>query len=212
MSNVQFRTGTPIRDGVAAEYKTWREPFAMVVHGWKTFEVRLEDEKAERATPESKVLLREWDEEAVKYTGREIVASVGYKLSLPDMPTWAHHYNWWPQELVDQYGLVVLSLVDVCVYVSVSESLQRLIETRESWARCRCDCLSCRALGAELSQVCFVPQRPLERIWELFRVWLNECLCGCGYCGDVAKAIRKLCSKEADPPRRIQLEPGDIPF
>ena len=51
------------------EKKTWTRFFDLMWKGEKMFDIRLQNFKVE---PGDKILFREWDPEAEKYTGREL--------------------------------------------------------------------------------------------------------------------------------------------
>lgn len=57
------------------DLKTWPEPFSAVWSGAKTYEIR-EDDRGYKVG--DGLLLREWDPEAKRYTGREAMAWVTY--------------------------------------------------------------------------------------------------------------------------------------
>lgn len=61
--------------------RCWAEPFSAIWDGRKTFEFRLND----RAYSEGDtVILREWDQVQEFYTGRELMARVGYIICGPE--------------------------------------------------------------------------------------------------------------------------------
>lgn len=59
------------------ELKTWPEYFQEIINGDKTFEVRKNDRDFKMGDV---LLLKEWDNENSKYTGREWTVVVGYVL------------------------------------------------------------------------------------------------------------------------------------
>lgn len=81
------------------ELKTWPEPFAAVLAGAKRFEVRRDDRGFGVG---DRLVLREFDPDAARYSGRVIVAEVPYLVRGP---------SWGIPE-----GIVIMSLdVQVCV-------------------------------------------------------------------------------------------------
>lgn len=84
------------------EKKTWPEFFEKVLSGQKTYDVRVADFKC---SPGDTLVLKEYDPETKKYTGREITKKVGFVGSLKD-------FNFWPQEDLEKYGLQVISLLE----------------------------------------------------------------------------------------------------
>jgi hypothetical protein len=63
------------RATVRHDLRTWPAPFGAMLSGLKRYEVRVND-RDYRAGDE--LLLREWDPDTGKYTGRYILASVTY--------------------------------------------------------------------------------------------------------------------------------------
>lgn len=63
------------RSTVRHDLKTWPEPFAAVLGGYKRHEVRVND-RGFRSGDE--LMLREWEPSTGKYTGRYLLASVMY--------------------------------------------------------------------------------------------------------------------------------------
>ena len=59
------------------EKKIWSEYFEKVLSGEKNFELRLADWKCD---PGDILILKEWDPETKKYSGRQIEKEVGYVL------------------------------------------------------------------------------------------------------------------------------------
>lgn len=59
------------------ELKTWPKYFEEILTGNKTFEVRKNDRDFKQ---DDTLLLKEWNPEYLKYTGREISKKVGYVL------------------------------------------------------------------------------------------------------------------------------------
>lgn len=82
------------------EKKSWPEQFEAALRGEKRFDVRLGDLEVQ---PGDTLVLREWDPVANAYTGRSLEKRVTYVLRTKDV-------QWWPDELVAQKGLAVLSL------------------------------------------------------------------------------------------------------
>jgi hypothetical protein len=66
-------------DGIH-ELKAWPEAFDAVASGDKTFEWRAADRNFQ---PGDVVVLREWEPKEGAYTGREIVADIGFVLRAP---------------------------------------------------------------------------------------------------------------------------------
>jgi hypothetical protein len=81
------------------ELKCWRYPFQAIWVGEKTFEFRRNDRTFMSG---DWIRLREWDENAKAYTGREITADIGFILNGPSFGM--------------QIGYCVFSLKDICLW------------------------------------------------------------------------------------------------
>lgn len=85
------------------EKKLWSEYFDQVASGKKKYELRLNDfEVAEGDT----LVLREWDKDAGKYTGRSLEKQVTRvnRFKLEDL------YAFWPKEEIDEKGIQIISM------------------------------------------------------------------------------------------------------
>lgn len=82
------------------EKKIWPQYFDAVGSGEKTFELRLADFMCD---PGDTLVLREWDPDTKKYTGRSIEKEVTYVVKTKDQ-------KFWSDEDVQKYGFQVLSL------------------------------------------------------------------------------------------------------
>jgi hypothetical protein len=60
--------------------KIWPEYFIAILEGRKTWELRSNEGGPRLYSEGQKIMLREWDQETKKYTGRTIVAEIGYVL------------------------------------------------------------------------------------------------------------------------------------
>ena len=85
------------------EKKIWPIYFEKIASGDKTFELRLADWAC---NPGDSLLLREWDPNTKRYTGREIEKEVAYVLKTKDVTLWS-------QEDVDTYGFQIISIKDI---------------------------------------------------------------------------------------------------
>lgn len=82
------------------EKKTWPEYFQLVLDGKKTYDLRLADFECNEGDI---LVLKEWDPETEKFTGREIEKEVSYVGKLKD-------FKFWKKEDLDKYGLQCISL------------------------------------------------------------------------------------------------------
>jgi ASC-1-like (ASCH) protein len=80
------------------EKKVWSKFFEKIKSGEKTFEVRLADTEYKVGDV---LVLKEWDPDNNKYTGREIRKTITYVLLTKNM-----HY--WPEEEMAKKGFVVM--------------------------------------------------------------------------------------------------------
>ncbi len=84
------------------EKKVWPQYFEKVLQGDKTFELRLADWDCQKG---DLLVLKEWDPDEKKYTGRVIEKKVGYVAKIkPQM------LPFWSAEDVEKYGLQIISL------------------------------------------------------------------------------------------------------
>lgn len=82
------------------EKKVWPKYFKKILKGEKTFEVRLADFRCEIGDI---LILKEWDPETQKYTGREIKKEVTYLFNTKDI-------RFWSKEEQKKYGLYVITI------------------------------------------------------------------------------------------------------
>lgn len=83
------------------EKKIWPKYFEAILSGKKKYELRLNDfEIAEGDI----LLLKEWDPETKKYTGREIQKRVTYvgKFKIDEL--------FWPKKEIEKQGIQIISL------------------------------------------------------------------------------------------------------
>jgi ribosomal protein S17 len=81
------------------EKKVWPEYFQKINNREKTFELRLNDFKCK---PGDTLILKEWDPNTEKYSGRELIKNVTYVLKTKDI-------RFWPEEDIKKYGFQVIS-------------------------------------------------------------------------------------------------------
>ncbi len=81
------------------EKKVWPEYFQKIVEGKKTFELRLADFDCNLGDI---LVLKEWNPQTNKYTGRVIEKEVTYVLKTKDI-------KFWPKKDVEKYGFRVIS-------------------------------------------------------------------------------------------------------
>ncbi|MFZ5365480.1 MAG: DUF3850 domain-containing protein [Patescibacteria group bacterium] len=81
------------------EKKVWPKYFQKILDGDKTFEIRLADFEC---GPGDTLVLKEWDPETEKYTGREIEKEITYVLKTKEL-------EFWPEEDVEKYGFQIIS-------------------------------------------------------------------------------------------------------
>ncbi len=81
------------------EKKAWPELFQKILNGDKKFDLRLADFECKEGDI---LLLREWDPETKKYTGREIEKEVSYVFKTKDV-------KFWNKEEIDKYGFQIIS-------------------------------------------------------------------------------------------------------
>jgi ASC-1-like (ASCH) protein len=82
------------------EKKIWPEYFEKVKKGIKTFEVRLADWECNEGDI---LVLREWNPETKKYTGREIEKKVVCVVKTKNC-------NFWTDEEVEEYGYQIIGI------------------------------------------------------------------------------------------------------
>ena len=85
------------------EKKAWPDMFEAVHSGKKKFDVRLADTEYKEGDT---LVLREWDPQLKKYTGRVLEKKLTFVLNTKQMP-------FWPGEDIKDIGLSVLSLDDL---------------------------------------------------------------------------------------------------
>lgn len=82
------------------EKKTWPEMFAKILDGSKNFDLRLADFEVKEGDV---LLLKEWDPQTKKYTGREVKKIIRFVLRTKKL-------KYWSQEEINNKGFVVMSL------------------------------------------------------------------------------------------------------
>ena len=82
------------------EKKIWPEYFEKVKKGVKTFEVRLADWECNEGDV---LVLREWNPETKKYTGRQLEKTVACVVKTKDC-------SFWTEDEIDEYGYQVIGL------------------------------------------------------------------------------------------------------
>ncbi len=80
--------------------KSWPEIFEKVLSGEKKFDLRLGDFEISEGDI---LILEEWDPEKEEYTGRKLEKKVGFVLKTKDV-------EFWPEEDVNKFGFVIVSL------------------------------------------------------------------------------------------------------
>jgi len=81
------------------EKKVWPRYFQKILEGKKNFELRL----ANFACREGDILvLREWNPDSGKYTGRQVEKEITYVTTLKDIPFWS------PSE-IEEHGFQIIS-------------------------------------------------------------------------------------------------------
>lgn len=81
------------------EKKVWPEYFQKIIDGVKKYELRLADFDVKEGDT---LILKEWDPESRKYTGREISKKATYILKTNDV-------KFWDKEEIDRYGFQIIS-------------------------------------------------------------------------------------------------------
>ena len=82
------------------EKKIWTEYFDKIKNGEKTFELRLDDFEC---NPGDVLVLKEWDHETKKYTGRVMEKEVTYVIKTKDV-------KFWSKEDIEKYGFQIISI------------------------------------------------------------------------------------------------------
>ena len=82
------------------EKKIWPKFFQKILNGDKTFELRLADWECK---PGDVLVLKEWDPETKKYTGRVVEKKVTYVVKTKDV-------KFWPKEEIEKYGFQIIGL------------------------------------------------------------------------------------------------------
>jgi hypothetical protein len=85
------------------EKKVWPDFFKRIQENKKHFEIRLADFDIEEGDV---LILKEWDPNTKKYTGREIKCSAGTVLKIPEGMEKFH-----TKEEIQKHGLYVIELV-----------------------------------------------------------------------------------------------------
>ena len=81
------------------EKKVWPEYFQMILENKKRYELRLADFEIECGDV---LLLKEWDQEKGRYTGREIKKKVNFVLKTKDL-------KFWSKEDINKFGFQIIS-------------------------------------------------------------------------------------------------------
>jgi hypothetical protein len=81
------------------EKKCWPKFFQKILDGNKTFELRLADFDC---APGDTLILKEWDPETKKYSGREIEKKITFVFKTKDQ-------KFWSADDVDKYGFQIIS-------------------------------------------------------------------------------------------------------
>ena len=81
------------------EKKTWPALFQKILDGTKTFDLRLADFECNSGDV---LVLREWNPETKKYTGRILEKKVTYVMKTQDV-------KFWPKEDVEKFGFQIIS-------------------------------------------------------------------------------------------------------
>lgn len=83
------------------EKKVWTKYFDAILTGKKKFELRLNDWECKEGDV---LVLREWDPEIQKYTGRQVEKKVSYvaRFKLDEL--------FWTKEEIEKYGIQIISL------------------------------------------------------------------------------------------------------
>lgn len=89
--------------GVRIEKKVWPEYFQKIIEGVKTFEVRLADFECNNGDV---LILKEWDPETKKYTGREIEKEVTYV-------TKTKGKKFWTPEEIEKFGYQIIGFKSI---------------------------------------------------------------------------------------------------
>ncbi len=81
------------------EKKVWPEYFQKILDSVKTYELRLADFEC---NPGDILVLREWDPQTKKYTGRAVEKEVTYVSKTKNVPFWS-------REEIERYGFQVIA-------------------------------------------------------------------------------------------------------
>ena len=81
------------------EKKAWPELFEAVLSGKKNFDLRLADFNIKE---DDILILKEWNPEIKKYTGRILEKKVAYVLKTKEL-------KFWPKEEIDKFGFQIIS-------------------------------------------------------------------------------------------------------
>jgi len=81
------------------EKNCWPKFFQKILDGNKTFELRLADFDC---APGDTLILKEWDPETKKYSGREIEKKITFVFKTKDQ-------KFWSADDVDKYGFQIIS-------------------------------------------------------------------------------------------------------
>ncbi len=81
------------------EKKAWPKFFQKVLDGEKTCDVRLADVACK---PGDILVLKEWDPEKEKYTGRVVEKKITYVMKTKEM-------QFWSEEEIEKHGLQIIS-------------------------------------------------------------------------------------------------------
>ncbi|MFA6272136.1 MAG: DUF3850 domain-containing protein [Patescibacteria group bacterium] len=81
------------------EKKIWPEYFQKIMDGDKKYELRLADFDCQ---PGDLLVLKEWDPQTKKYSGRKIEKEVTHVIKTKDQ-------NFWTEAEVDKYGFQIIA-------------------------------------------------------------------------------------------------------
>jgi sporulation-control protein spo0M len=84
------------------EKKVWPQYFQKILEGVKTFELRLADFDCR---PGDILMLKEWDPQTGKYTGRTLEKEITYVVRTKEV-------GFWSEKDVESYGYQIISFRD----------------------------------------------------------------------------------------------------
>lgn len=80
--------------------KVWPQYFKAILEGKKNFEIRLDDFECKEGDT---LILKEWDPQTKRYTGKEITKKVTYVTKTKDI-------TFWSREDIEKYGFQVIGI------------------------------------------------------------------------------------------------------